>query len=150
MVNLRQATPEDAKPIALLHADSWRRTYRGALPDAFLDGEVESDRLALWHDRLAAPAEGEHTVVAEESDGIEAFAHTVADDDPEWGALLGNIHVSVARRGQGLGAQLMTDAAVWVDGNGRRKSLYLWVLEQNTGAQRFYRRLGGEPAGREM
>jgi hypothetical protein len=34
----RQAGPGDAKTVALLHADSWRRYFRGAYADSFLDG----------------------------------------------------------------------------------------------------------------
>ena len=33
----RAAGPDDAPAIATLHADSWRRHYRGAFADAFLD-----------------------------------------------------------------------------------------------------------------
>ena len=52
---LRPAAGADAGRIAALHADSWRRHYRGAYSDAFLDGEVDADRLAVWTQRLHAP-----------------------------------------------------------------------------------------------
>ena len=35
---LRTAGVRDAESMAALHADSWRRTYRGMMADAFLDG----------------------------------------------------------------------------------------------------------------
>lgn len=50
-LRLRLANPSDAETIAALHADSWRRHYRGAYSDAFLDGDVISDRLAVWADQ---------------------------------------------------------------------------------------------------
>ncbi|TQS39512.1 GNAT family N-acetyltransferase [Cryptosporangium phraense] len=53
---LRPATAADAPAIARLHADSWRRHYRGAYADSFLDGDVLADRRAVWESRLAAPA----------------------------------------------------------------------------------------------
>ena len=47
-VKIRGATLPDAEQIAALHADSWRRNYRGAYPDTFLDGEVFEDRRDAW------------------------------------------------------------------------------------------------------
>ena len=35
-------------PWPRLHADSWRRHYRGAFSDAFLDGDVAGYLLAEW------------------------------------------------------------------------------------------------------
>jgi hypothetical protein len=37
-VRIRVADSSDAPAIAALHAESWRRHYRGAYSDAFLDG----------------------------------------------------------------------------------------------------------------
>src|SRR6266545_1171398 len=51
-LRFRLASPADAKAVADLHADSWRRHYRGAYSDAFLDGDVVADRLAVWTARL--------------------------------------------------------------------------------------------------
>ncbi len=48
----REATAGDAAAIAGLHADRWRRHYRGAYLDSFLDGEVVTDRMAEWAGRL--------------------------------------------------------------------------------------------------
>jgi hypothetical protein len=41
----RQAQPVDAPSIAQLHADSWRRTYRGLFSDDFLDNRADDDRI---------------------------------------------------------------------------------------------------------
>src|SRR6266496_5428632 len=57
----REATAKDVEAIAALHADSWRRHYRGAYSDAFLDNEVFADRLQIWTDRLHQPRSEEHT-----------------------------------------------------------------------------------------
>ena len=65
MVELRDATAHDSEAVAALHADSWRRNYRGAFPDAYLDGEVFADRRAVWTERLREAAADAFTVVAE-------------------------------------------------------------------------------------
>lgn len=53
-VRYRQATPDDAPAIALLHAESWRMHYRGAYADDYLDGPVYDERAAVWHSRWTA------------------------------------------------------------------------------------------------
>jgi ribosomal protein S18 acetylase RimI-like enzyme len=141
-VRFRRARPEDAAAIAALHADSWRRNYRGAYSDAFLDGDVLADRMGVWTGRLQAPHRGALTLVAEH-DGVVGFAHAVFDEDARWGALLDNIHVADVRRRSGLGSRLLALTAAAVVQRPSRTGLYLWVLEQNVGAQAFYRACGG-------
>src|SRR5882757_3497163 len=132
---LRPAISADSKAIAVLHAESWRRNYRGAFADAYLDGDVISDRLAVWSERLGEPDPRSHTVVAENDDHLIGFAHTRFEADPAWGALLDNLHVSHAAARRGIGGQLLAAAAAAV--LERRTGLYLWVLEQNVAAQAF-------------
>lgn len=141
-LQFRTAGPADAQAIAALHADSWRRHYRGAYADAFLDGEVADDRIAVWTDRLQQPDSRRHTIVAEHGGRLIGFAHTVFEDDPTWGALLDNLHVTYARKRQGVGSRLLdlTARAVIDRGTG----LYLWVLEQNVDAQAFYEARGAK------
>jgi GNAT superfamily N-acetyltransferase len=128
--------------MALLHADSWRRHYRGAYSDAFLDGDVVADRRSVWSSRLSAPS-GSATVVAEDDTGLAGFVHVVFDEDGRWGSLVDNLHVTQHRRRTGLGTALLSRAAAAVTERARGNAMYLWVLEQNTAAQEFYRALGG-------
>jgi ribosomal protein S18 acetylase RimI-like enzyme len=141
----RTAGPDDAENVALLHADSWRRHYRGAYADSFLDGDVVANRLAVWASRLASPA-GSATFLAEDGARLVGFAHVVFDDDARWGSLLDNLHVAHDRQGSGIGRALMVRAAGAVTSRAAGRSLYLWVLEQNVAAQGFYRALGGQRA----
>lgn len=71
----RPARATDSEAIAVLHADSWRRHYRGAYSDAFLDGDVyviaapsgttgcESARMAATRSssRVTTPSSASHT-----------------------------------------------------------------------------------------
>jgi ribosomal protein S18 acetylase RimI-like enzyme len=142
-VRYRKATAGDAEAIAALHADSWRRNYRGAFSDAFLDGDVVDDRRAVWQQRLAGDRTHHGTVVAEDDGVVVGFAHTVFDDDPMWGALLDNLHVVHGLKRHGVGKNLMSHTAQAVLEQTPSAGLYLWVLEQNTTAQAFYETLGG-------
>ena len=147
----RSAVGEDAAAIAALHADSWRRHYRGAMTDAYLDGPIDEERLAVWTERLAAGGDGVVTIVVELAGDPEliGFAHTILDDEPEWGALLDNLHVRFDHKGSGIGAELLARTAEAVVARRPGSGLFLWVLEQNVAARGFYERQGGVDAGIE-
>ena len=51
-------------------------------------------------------------------------------------------------KGEGIGTRLMAETAKLVISQRPGLGLYLWVLEQNTSAQAFYRARGGECVGR--
>jgi GNAT superfamily N-acetyltransferase len=141
-LKFRTAGPDDAAEVARLHADSWRRHYRGAYADSFLDGDVFTDRRAVWSTRLAAPGNS-MTIIAEDEAGLAGFVHVVFDDDERWGSLIDNLHLAHDRQRTGIGSALLTRAADAVTERATSNALYLWVLEQNSNAQRFYRALGG-------
>jgi ribosomal protein S18 acetylase RimI-like enzyme len=142
-LQFRTADAADADAIGALHAESWRRNYRGAYSDAYLDGDVVSDRAAVWRDRLRGPGDGRVTIVAEHDGGLVGFAHTILDDDSTWGALLDNLHVISTRQRRGIGTHLLGLSARAVVERAPGSGLYLWVLEQNVKAQAFYEALGG-------
>ena len=136
------AAPGDAPRIAALHADSWRRHYRGAYADAYLDGDLLLERRKVWSARLASPA-GTATILAEGDGDLAGFVHVVFDADPRWGSLIDNLHVHHRRHRTGVGTQLMAYAARAVLANAASPAFFLWVLQQNTRAQSFYLACGG-------
>lgn len=142
-VSYQVARPQDAQGIAELHAESWRRHYRGAFSDAFLDGDVVGYLLSLWTTRLAEPAPLARTILAFCDGRVTGLAHTFLDDDPRFGAFLDNLHVAYGMKRLGVGTRLLdlTRQAVrdWSPASG----LYLWVLQQNADAQAFYSARGG-------
>lgn len=143
----RRAEPVDAEAVAWLHADSWRRHYRGAYSDAFLGGDVEADRLLVWTERLAVQDGTTVTFMAEGAGEVVGFIHLVFDEDRQWGSLVDNLHVVWARKRAGIGTLLMAEAAAAVLDHGG-VGLHLWVLEQNEPAQAFYSSRSGICTGR--
>lgn len=138
----RLAGLSDAEAVAALHADSWRRHYRGVYSDAYLDGDVAADRLVEWTTRFRESDPLRYTVLAEDGDGLVGFAHTVFEDDPTWGALLDNLHVVYGRKRRGIGSHLLALTAQAVIRRRVKTGLYLWCNEQNTDAQAFYQARG--------
>jgi ribosomal protein S18 acetylase RimI-like enzyme len=143
----RLAGPADAEAVAKLHADSWRRHYRGAYSDAFLDGDVFADRLAVWNDQLREPDPRRCTILAEDGT-LVGFANTWFDDDPTWGALLDNLHVADGHKRRRIASRLLALTAEALIERPERTGLYLWVLEQNVDARAFYEACGGRCVGR--
>jgi GNAT superfamily N-acetyltransferase len=120
VVEYRDAIRHDVEAIATLHAESWRRHYRGAYSDQFLDRDVVAARLAARTDLRS----DHHTEVAEHGGEIVGFVHTIFDHDPTWGALLDNLHVTHTLAGRFIGTRLMsTTAAAVVD---RMPSAGMW------------------------
>ena len=144
----RLAGPADAAAVAELHAESWRRHYRGAYSDAFLDGDVFADRLAVWSERLREADPRRSTILAE-AGGLVGFANAFFDEDPRWGALLDNLHVSRGHQRRGVGSRLLARTAEAVLNRTAPTGLYLWVLEQNVDARAFYEARGGRRVGRD-
>lgn len=132
----------DASRIAALQADSWRRNYRGAYADTYLDADLLSERSTVWSARLASPA-GTATIIAERGGRLAGFVHVVFDADPRWGSLIDNLHVDHTQHRAGIGTELIACAARAVLANAGPPALHLWVLQQNTRAQAFYLACGG-------
>ncbi len=145
----RLGEPGDAEAIARLHADSWRRTYRGMMSHAYLDGNIVEERTACWRDRFAESNPNRSVIVAQEESQLAGFVCILAGADPKWGALIDNIHVDHAFRRRGIGAGLMCRAAQALRKTADGGSIFLWVLERNEGARKFYQRWNAREEGIE-
>jgi ubiquinone/menaquinone biosynthesis C-methylase UbiE/ribosomal protein S18 acetylase RimI-like enzyme len=142
-VVIRPAAARDAGPIARLHADNWRRRYRGSFSDVYLDGDVDGDRMSVWSERLRAGDQTAGTLIAERSERPVGFVHVELDADPRWGALIDNLHVDLRLEASGIGTRLLEAAARFVAERRPGSGIYLWVLERNTRAQAVYLSRGG-------
>ena len=141
-ITYRPATVADADRIAVLHARSWQQTYRGIMPDEFLNNEVDAERLEIWQERFAEQPPDRHIIVAEGGNQLVGFACVFMDSDPVYGALLDNLHVAKPGKGRGIGRSLIKQAAEWVQQQDPASPFYLWVYEQNHPARVFYDGLG--------
>jgi len=125
VIRYRSADPDDVEAIARLHADSWRRSYRGMYSDEYLDRDAEGERLTAWRSRFSSRGPNEHTTVAVQNGEVVGFVHTILDDDPQWGALLDNLHVRHDLRRSGVGTRLMAESAKIVLAHSPSSGLFL-------------------------
>jgi len=141
-MKFRHATATDAESIALLHAESWRFTYRGVLRDEFLDDSVVVDRRTVWQQRFAAPKSNQCVLVAEGDGRLCGFVCAFGNEDPSWGTFIDNLHVRPDLKRQGLGKDLMREIGGWSQQNYPDAGMYLLVADANMAARRFYEALG--------
>ncbi len=141
-MTIRTATLDDLDAIAALHVASWRASYRGILPDAFLDGPVEEDRASHWFELLEESACERVTLVAEGEGGLDGFVSAARSSDDGFDAYIEHIHIRPDRKGAGLGRRLLAALVERLLVMGCR-SAYLLVFDANSEAIAFYERLGG-------
>ena len=143
----RIAVAADAPAIARLHAESWRVAYRGMLQDDYLDRTIYAERQALWEERFRSSPANQYVVIAETAASVTGFACLYGDEDATWGSFLDNLHIAPDQKRQGTGTVLMEQVAAWSLRSWPAAGMYLWVLESNTSAMRFYESLGGTCVG---
>ncbi|MDF3882937.1 GNAT family N-acetyltransferase [Cupriavidus basilensis] len=143
-IELLPAAAQDASLIAGLHTQSWRHAYQGQLPADYLEREVPAERLRAWRARLVDGAEGPLEVTLARVDGEPAgFACLQPEAEPQFGVYLDNLHVLPQWHGLGLGKRLFAHCARRAASGWPGQPLFLYVLDSNTQAREFYRRLDG-------
>ena len=146
-VTLRMAQPGDAEGIAVLHTESWQRTYRGMMTDEFLDGRALENCRAVWRERLQASDANQFVSVAQRGSVRVGFICVFVSGDPASDSYIDNLHIDASMHRQGLGRALIGSAAEWLCAVPPDRGVYLWVMEANASAREFYDRLGARNAG---
>jgi ribosomal protein S18 acetylase RimI-like enzyme len=143
-VSIRPATVEDASAIARVRVDSWRATYRGIVPDAYLDSMDVESSAQLWDRVLAAGSSSASVFVAEDDGRIVGFAagNLLKEPRHELNAELTAIYLRPDYQHAGLGRRLVASVARAERAHGAN-GLIAWVMSGNKRARAFYERLGG-------
>ncbi len=115
---------------------SWRETYRGLLPDAFLARMSEAGFTRRFRRALTNPGDSITLVGASR---CSASRHGIPGK-----AEIATLHILRQSQGCGLGAQLMKETSRALAAQGAT-SLMISVLRDNIRARGFYEHLGGEP-----
>jgi GntR family transcriptional regulator len=142
---LREATVADAAALAWVFVAAWRDAYPGIVDEAVIDS-LDEGEVADWLGNLVA-AGTNRTVVAESPRGtVVGFIGFGAEpDDPRKGHVYSlYTHPSVGR--QGVGRKLLEHALDSLAARGRR-TVTLWVFEENVRALGLYRSAGFAPDG---
>lgn len=140
---IRNAAPKDIPGLADVHLNSWLSTYRGIVPDHYLDSLNLDSRIELWT-RVFASDNGSATLVLESPSGrIAGFINggPSREKDLDIEAEVYSLYLLQEAQGRGYGRELMTRMVGYFRDKGYR-SMLVWVLEENPSVK-FYEKMGG-------
>jgi len=147
-MQIREARVEDARAIAEVHLASWKTTYPGIIPQAYINGLKVENGVARWQVELNGKKAS--IFVAEDQRGVFGFAaggaviHPVDGYDGELGA----IYLLASHQRKGAGTALVRSVAGQLRQRGFA-NLAVWVLRDNP-ACGFYQRMGGVQVAEQM
>ncbi|WP_017185130.1 GNAT family N-acetyltransferase [Alkalibacillus haloalkaliphilus] len=140
-MKIREANLSDASGIGKVHVNSWRTTYKGIVPDEYLNNMTYEKRAKLWEQNMSA--QDQYIIVAESDSGqIVGFAsggkretnvHENAGD-------LTSIYILEEFQGQGVGTQLMKEMFAYFRTVGY-DTIFVEVLKSNE-TKFFYEAFG--------
>lgn len=147
-ISLRRATVADAEAIAAVRVEGWQTTYRGMIPDDYLDQLTVDENLLYWRRILEAlpAADDKACVYVAESEGhVIGFVSMTVLPEPKLGyrAELGALYIRPAWQRAGIGRRMLHKVARTLQNQGI-DNLLVWVLSGNQLARNFYEELGAE------
>jgi GNAT superfamily N-acetyltransferase len=147
-VIIRDANLQDAQGIAHVHVSSWRETYKGLLPDAYLANLSVEQRTRNWTRTFEQIKTGDSICVAETEDrrivGF-SFAGKNRNAEYDYDGEIYAIYLLKEFQGKGTGRKLFEASVERLRSNGFN-SMMLWVLRDNP-TLGFYKRMGGALVG---
>ncbi|HSE32597.1 MAG TPA: GNAT family N-acetyltransferase [Pyrinomonadaceae bacterium] len=148
-VYIREATANDAAAVAEVHVNSWKGSFSGIVPDAFLDKLTIETRTKAFRERFGDA--NYQMYVAELDDGhVVGFADVgePRHDAGEYDAELYAIYLLNEFQGKGIGALLFQRVKEFVIARGK-ESMYLLALEVSP-YRPFYEKMGGRVVGKKQ
>ncbi|MEY9979826.1 N-acetyltransferase family protein [Lysinibacillus sp. RC79] len=142
-MKIRKANIEDAIGIGKVHVDSWRTTYKGILPDDFLNNLSYEQRTELWKKNISDATN--YVLVAENEQGeIIGFAtggKRKTNSVPN-ATDLTSIYLLEEYQGMGIGKQLLKEVFAYFKQKGYEK-VFVEVLAENK-TRDFYEYYGAQ------
>lgn len=147
MITVRKATVEDAWGIAKVQVDSWRTTYKGVVPNEYLNSLSYESRFQKWKETIS----NQSVFVAENADSeIVGFANGGKQRFEKYAKFSGElyaIYLLQSYQQKGIGKQLVK---MVVDDllKSEITSMSVLVLADNS-AKYFYEKLGAKLIGED-
>jgi GNAT superfamily N-acetyltransferase len=135
-VTIRPADRSDAEALAPLHVEVWEEAYTGLMPQRILDdrrAEPLATRVERWRERIAWPHGS--TWVADDGGALAGFVSTGRGRHGSGDLEVMALYIRRGHYDTGLGHRLLVTAI-------GDQPAYLWVLDGNARAIRFYERHG--------
>nr|WP_315481540.1 GNAT family N-acetyltransferase [uncultured Undibacterium sp.] len=147
-IQLRRATVADAEAIAAIRIEGWRTTYRGMIPDSYLNEMDMNENVLHWRTILQALPVKEDSLcvyVAVSEDEIVGFVSAMKLSEPKLDkdGEINAIYIRPQWQRCGIGKRMLHKAARSLQAMGCT-SCVIWVIDGNSQARNFYEELGGE------
>lgn len=123
--------------ISEIYECSWKHVYKGILPQDYLDA------IPKGHWRSVIDSSGWNTLLLfdqEKIAGTSSFCRSRFEQFDGCGEII-SIYLLPEYMGKGYGKELLDRAVSELVGKGYRE-IFLWVLEENHRARRFYEKFG--------
>lgn len=136
---------DDRNAISHVYEESWKAAYKGIVPQSYLES-IESGRWAKaldnpeWHSLIML--DGDRIV------GTSAYCASRFEDMKDFGEII-SIYFLPEYFGRGYGKKLLQAAINGLSQMGYT-DIFLWVLEDNIRARRFYEHYGFVASGKYM
>jgi ribosomal protein S18 acetylase RimI-like enzyme len=157
VIEVREATIDDADAIATVHIDGWRVGYRGIVPDSYLDAEeFATSRRDRWRAWTWSSLADSRLFVVTIHDRLVGFGHAGPErldpsEDlttvPARGEVYG-FYLHPTAWGSGGAGALMSRCEEYLRDEGYGSAV-LWVLRDNPRARAFYEKAGWTFSGEE-
>lgn len=133
---IRKCTSDDAKERGTVHYQSWQETYRGLMPDEFLDGLDQKELIQRAKD---SPDNSFVAVVDNKIIGFCSYLSECRDFvSIKPSSEIVALYVLKSHQGFGIGKELVKSVINELS----NKNLVLYVLDGNNQAINFYKHLG--------
>jgi N-acetylglutamate synthase-like GNAT family acetyltransferase len=145
MLTIRPAEIDDAPAIAQVHVDTWRSSYGGIIPQAYLDTMTVQNRTFVWARLLERKEPALTTLVSEDHDQrIIGFVSggRLRHQDERYQAEISSLYVLRSHQRESHGRRLFLAACNRLAGHGLQ-GVFVWVLAESP-SRTFYAKLGGE------
>ena len=150
MIEIREATIDDADAIATVHIDSWRVGYRGIVPDEYLDSEgFATSRRDRWREWTWHASAASRLFVVSVHSRLVGFGYAGPerlDPDIDHSGLPSRgevyaFYLHPTAWGSGSAGALMSRCEEFLRDEGFGSAV-LWVLRDNPRARAFYEKAG--------
>jgi len=131
---------DDRIAISDIYEESWKHTYKGIIPQEYLEN-IPKGR---WSNKIDTP--GWNTMVLIEDGkyvGTSSFCKSRFDEYADEGEII-SIYFLPEYTKRGFGKALINAVVAELKALGYRE-IFLWVLEENDNARKFYEHIGFEP-----
>lgn len=129
----------DIPQITKLYVQNWQSTYRGLLPDHFLDSLTVESAVQKWTDYLRS--DGHTLLTAHDGQLFCGFAACKPDNELSDCIYLDSLHVAKTARGKGVGTRLIREIGQLAHAKGYRK-MSICIVKGNDNARNLYTKLG--------